>query len=340
MSISIREIDPDDVAAVKALLAGSSPGVMRGLVSHWPVVAAARQGDGAALAYLGRTIADRPVEVSIAPASATGRFHYAEDFRGFTFERSNMPPTQLLAALAIESSAANPRAIAAQGLLARTAAPAFLAENPPPLQPDAGDARLWLGNRAQVATHSDPADNLAYCAIGRRRFTLFPPEQLTNLYLGPFDPTPGGTPIAMTDPLAPDFERYPRFAAALEAAQIAELEPGDGLFIPYGWYHHVEALSPLAMLVNTWWPEPGAGIGTPWDVLLHAFMSLRPMGPKARRHWAAMLLHYGLEADGHAGSHLPEHAQGVLGARSTRDLEAMRAALLRTLSQQPGPDRQ
>ena len=37
---------------------------------------------------------------------------------------------------------------------------------------------------------------------------------------------------------------------ALAVAHEAELGPGDAIFIPMDWYHHVEALEPLNMLVN------------------------------------------------------------------------------------------
>ncbi|MDP1205955.1 cupin-like domain-containing protein, partial [Klebsiella pneumoniae] len=39
---------------------------------------------------------------------------------------------------------------------------------------------LWLGNRTRIAAHYDLPDNLAIVAAGRRRFTVFPPEQLPN----------------------------------------------------------------------------------------------------------------------------------------------------------------
>jgi len=57
---------------------------------------------------------------------------------------------------------------------------------------------------------------------------------------------------------APDLARYPRYAPALEVAQESELAPGDAIFIPHDWYHHVEALDPFNVLVNYWWDAEAA----------------------------------------------------------------------------------
>ena len=57
----------------------------------------------------------------------------------------------------------------------------------------------------------------------------------------------------MVDFANPDFEKYPRFREAIAAGQMAELEPGDAVFIPAMWWHHVEGLSAFNTLVNYWW---------------------------------------------------------------------------------------
>ncbi len=100
--------------------------------------------------------------------------------------------------------------------------------------------RLWLGNAFLTPAHIDELDNLACVVAGRRRFTLFPPEQVRNLYIGLLDSTPAGAPVSMVSLKAPDFERYPR-REALAASRVTELEPGDALFIPAVWWHHVES---------------------------------------------------------------------------------------------------
>ena len=84
---------------------------------------------------------------------------------------------------------------------------------------------IWLGNRTRIAAHHDLPDNIACVVVGHRRFTLFPPEQLENLYIGPLDFTPAGQAISMVDFAKPDLQRFPKFAEAARHAHVAELSP-------------------------------------------------------------------------------------------------------------------
>ena len=73
--------------------------------------------------------------------------------------------------------------------------------------------RIWLGNAITTPTHLDEWNNIGCVVAGRRRFTLFPPEQIANLYIGPLDFAPTGAPMSLVSLHEPDFERFPRFRA-------------------------------------------------------------------------------------------------------------------------------
>ncbi len=152
------------------------------------------------------------------------------------------------------------------------------------------------------------------CVAGRRRFTLFPPEQIANLYPGPLEQTPAGTPVSMVDLAAPDLAAYPRFAAAWASAQEATLEPGDAVYIPYCWWHAVQSLGAVNALVNYWWSEgQQPGMGGAYDALLHAIMAIKHLPPDQREVWRTWFDFYVFEAAGDPAAHLPLAARGALG---------------------------
>src|SRR5690606_11713964 len=133
---------------------------------------------------------------------------------------------------------------------------------------------VWVGNRTRIAAHQDVPDNIACVAVGHRRFTVFPPEQLRNLYIGPLDLTPAGQAVSLVDFAAPDHARFPRFAEALRHAQVAELGPGDAIFIPSLWWHHVEGLDSFNVLLNYWWRRTPDYLDSPMNALMLALMSV------------------------------------------------------------------
>jgi hypothetical protein len=147
-------------------------------------------------------------------------------------------------------------------------------------------ASIWIGNRTVAAAHYDMSNNIACCMVGRRRFTLFPPDQVANLYPGPLEPTPGGQVVSMVDFDAPT-SRVSAVPDALAAAQVADLEPGDVLVYPALWWHQVEALDPFNVLINYWWNAAPGFMDTPMNTLLHGLLSLRDRPDFEKQGWKA-----------------------------------------------------
>ena len=289
------------------------PFVVRGLASHWPAVTAARQGDDAVSRYLMGFDAKQPLEAVIAPPTAGGRFFYNADLSGLNFNRQPVPLERFLEHLLMLRDKADAPTLYIQSTPTADALPGFARENAMPVLDAAVQPRIWIGNTTRVATHFDVADNMAVVVSGRRRFILFPPDQVGNLYVGPLDFTLAGQPVSLVDPLAPDFERFPKFAEALAQAFVAELEPGDAIYIPSPWWHHVEALEPFNILINFWWRDYPADSGTPFNLLIHGLLALRHLPAEERKAWRAMLDHYVFEDNGDPATHIPEHARSVLG---------------------------
>jgi hypothetical protein len=237
----------------RTIIPGGRPAVLRSIAADWPLVVAAKNDPGRCAAILAANATEEPVEVLRADPGEEGRFHYRPDGRSLNFMRGQATLPAFLSALWDQSQLERPYALAVQGLRACGHVRGFNERHPMPLVPPGVEPRLWIGNASKVAAHKDPIDNVAVVAAGRRRFTLFPSCCEPDLYMGSDHPTPAGTPVSMVDVTAPDLDRFPHFAAALGVAEQADLAPGDAIFIPKDWFHHVEALERFNMLVNYWW---------------------------------------------------------------------------------------
>jgi hypothetical protein len=252
-------VEPTPKQFCAEVLPSGQPAVLRGIALDWPLVVAARQDAHKAMSLLEAGANARLTNVLRADPAEEGRFHYGKDLQSFNFIRGEGNVAGILAGLREQENSYRPFAIAAQGLIAERYFSEFALTHPMPWVPAAAEPRLWIGNAAKVATHNDPTENVAVVAAGRRRFILFPPSAEPDLYMGPHHPTPAGARISMVHVTAPDLNRFPRFASALEVAQEAELSPGDAIFIPRDWFHHVEAIERFNVLVNYWWERREEG---------------------------------------------------------------------------------
>ena len=313
------------------LLRSDEPLVLRGLVADWPVVAAGRASDAEAARYLLRFYRGEPVRAHVGPPDIGGRFFYNEDLSGFNFRLATERLDNVLTALATHRDDAAPPAIYVGATAVDQWLPGFRAENDLGLGERQPLASVWIGNRSRVSAHQDVTDNIACVVAGRRRFTLFPPSQLANLYVGPLDYTPAGQAISLVDLHAPDLARFPRFEEAWRHALAAELEPGDAIFIPSLWWHHVEALSAFNVLVNFWWRRAPAQLESPMSALMLAILSLRDLPPAQRREWQEIFRHYVFEAGEETAAHIPAAARRVLAPLDEAGARALRAQLLQRL---------
>jgi len=309
----------------------AQPVVLRDLVADWPLVCAARESREALAMLLKSFDGGRQPHVIEVPADADGRIFYLDDLSGFNFSRV---PAGIGATidrlLGLAESHAAP-ALFVESMSAKAYLPGFAGSHPMPLLDAQAEPRVWIGNAVKVNTHFDLAYNIACVAGGRRRFTLFPPEQLANLYVAPLDFTPSGAPVSLVQFTKPDHARFPRYAEALRHARQAELGPGDALFIPYGWWHHVESLTPFNVLVNYWWND-APNYGAPHGALLHALLTIRDLPADQRGVWESMFQQLVFAAPERALAHLQPGQRGMLAAPSEERTRKIREMLAREFS--------
>ena len=191
--------------------------------------------------------------------------------------------------------------------------------------------RVWLGHAAKIACHHDTFDNLACVIAGARRFTLFSPESIDKLYVGPIDHTMAGPPVSLAASAGAHDVRFPLFRQIEGEALIAELLPGDALYLPKLWWHQVESLDAMNMLVNYWWGPNDAAEGLPIQALLHAMLAIKNLPPAHREGWHALFDHFVFESGGPAGRHLPEERRGVQGQLEPDLAVRLRATIGRAL---------
>jgi LPS sulfotransferase NodH len=110
--------------------------------------------------------------------------------------------------------------------------PAF----PPYLQPapDGQHRFFWYGPGGTVTPlHRDTCNIMIAQVAGRKRYRLIPAAQSRCVY------NTAGV-FSDVDAADPDLAKYPDFRDATITEFV--LQPGEVLFMPVGWWHHVEAL--------------------------------------------------------------------------------------------------
>ncbi|MBX7459233.1 cupin-like domain-containing protein [Qipengyuania sp. 1NDH17] len=332
---SMRSVPEREVADHDALMAAVSqtrePFIARGLVRDWPIVEAGLSSAKDAREHILSKAHNVPFTVSIGEDGGGGRLFYGEDMK-VNFRTSQARLADIFRHYDEHEGKIDAPLMYLGSIDMKVFFDGLVDANPSPVADHNPLQSIWIGGRTRIAAHNDFPDNLACCAVGRRRFTLFPPDQFDNLYLGPIDNTPAGRAVSMVDFHAPDFDAFPRFADALEVAQVAELEPGDALFIPSMWWHHVEGLADFNVLINYWWRRAANFLGQPQEALYHAILAIRDLPDDDKAIWRALFDHYVFENDPQVAEHIPADARGALAPLTAQTAGQLRAFLLRTLS--------
>lgn len=309
----IAEWDNPDVHTFRAeILPRYQPAVLRGIAKKWPVITNTNASPQQACHYLQQFYNGAPITTWIGKPEIAGRFFYSDDLRGLNFTSGKAQLEQTLAHLLHEINSTQPHALYAGSVSIPQCFPGFIEANPLDLVDVKRNVNIWIGNEVTVVPHYDMSDNIACVVSGRRRFTLIPPEQLKNLYVGPLDFTPAGQPISLVDLDNPDFEKFPLFKNVLEHMQETILEPGDGIYIPSLWWHSVKSLEKFNILVNYWWITAVENTGSPFYALMHSLTSISSLPEERREAWREIFDHYVFRKNGDPATHIPEAARGVL----------------------------
>lgn len=305
--------------------AADSPIIFKGLCKDWPLVKAGLLSDASAADYLRQFYQGQPVSACYIEPEHQGRVFYNAEQNGFNYQGGKIDFNQLLDRLFALNNQDNAPTYYMGSTEINNWFPGLAEHNTLKLDGITPLTSVWLGNRSRIAAHYDFPQNLACNAVGHRVFTLFPPEQIGNLYPGPMEFAPGGQDVSMVDFAAPDFARFPKFAEALQHAQVAQLEPGDLLFIPSMWWHHVEAQDAFNVLISHWWRDTPAFLGRPNNALSMAVLSLRSLPKAQRQAWKAIFDYYIFEHDNVSQEHIQPEALNML----TKPLDELNARQIR-----------
>lgn len=299
----------DPEAFRRDVMVAGRPVVARGAARHWPMLAGGRDTVVEALLAFD---AGRTAEMFVGPPAIGARYHYDEALAGFNFTRTTLPFREALARVLDTAGQPDSPSLYMGSLTSENCFPGIETVVRLPFVPATARPRIWIGHASTVACHYDTMDNVACVAAGRRRFTVFPPEAIADLYVGPIDHTMAGQPVGLAVGSAPGDARFPRFDRVRDRALVVELEPGDALYVPKLWWHQVEAIGEVNVLVNFWWDGFADGPDQPYTAMMLALIAIAERPAAERAAWRAWFDHYVFRPEGHPLAFLPPARHGIL----------------------------
>ncbi|TFK43526.1 Clavaminate synthase-like protein [Crucibulum laeve] len=153
--------------------------------------------------------------------------------------------------------------------------------------PDA--VNIWIGDsRSITSIHSDPYENIYTVIRGAKYFTLLPPTDSWSLRersyphaiytrsesTADLQITPSNAPAvrwsSITEPHVPG-----RLPPEIQPIHVT-LYPGDTLYLPVGWWHHVRQAKELTVALNWWYDAEMQGMSWVWLNFLRGSRDVPP----------------------------------------------------------------
>lgn len=251
---TVRRTGPLDRDGLVRLIRAGEPAVIEGAMDDWAAVD--RWRDRRRLEEL--VGADTVVRCR---RIVTGGDRYHEDFYPMRFAdllddvfEAEHPRHYLTQALVFEP-------VGFYRAVAREQYPALLTELfvdcavPAFMRPEEiAEGVLWMGSGGAVTPlHFDPVDNVHATVVGRKRWVLFPPDQASGLLIG--DDDGRDCMLSSLDDLVSDGVWR---GGPIDRVLVVETGPGDLLYLPAGWGHHVCSSNEPSIAVNFWFGDPGS----------------------------------------------------------------------------------
>ena len=324
---SVEGISACDVPSF--IIESKHPLILKGFIKDWPIVKKGQESETALQSYLLKYASGQDLVVGCGSPDIDGRIFYNEALTALNCKAYKMPLADLFGQINKHQGDTPPPLYYMGTTSVEAYFPNLRQENNIHIAGKSPAMNMWMGNQSIIPAHYDVPNNIACNIYGKRRFTLFPPEQIANLYIGPLDFTPAGQSISLVDFKKPDLIKYPKFKQALAHAQVAELEAGDALFLPSMWWHHVEGLAHFNLLATFWWSSTDHLTDESGNALLYAVMALRNLPDDKKDIWFNLFKHYIFEAT--PLDHIPEHAKGMLNPQDEKALRKFKDYLIKRL---------
>ena len=179
----IKEINASNFSL--DILSSIEPVVIRGIVKDWPLVAKAREGIQKISEYLLCYYENDRIIAFASKPELGKKFTYGSNDNQMSFEKLESTLDLILETISESSKSVNSGTVYMGSTTLDYVLPGLDKDN----NLSIGDANplksIWVGNQTIVPPHYDVPDNIAFVCAGTRKFTLFPPSQLKNMYVGP-----------------------------------------------------------------------------------------------------------------------------------------------------------